>query len=118
MIKILLVLLGGGVGAVLRGLITNLFKKSFPKVTFPLATTVVNLVGCFLIGYISQFDLNDSLKTLIVTGMLGGLTTFSTMMYELIQMLNDDNKPSPYFYIYALVQFVLGLLCCLLGYYV
>ena len=86
--KVLLVMVGGGLGAVSRygiGLLSaRLWGPHFPWGTFS-----VNLVGCFLIGLLFAFVdrarfLTPDLRLLLVTGYLGALTTFSTFALETI----------------------------------
>jgi|GEM_PF-3245019 len=70
----LLVFLGGGVGSALRfG-----FHLYFREATY-LQTLLPNLIGCFLLGIFTQSFIaeQDSLKLMVVFGLLGGLTTFS-----------------------------------------
>ena len=55
MIAILLVMLGGGIGAVLRALVTDICNRKFNS-TIPIATPIVNIIGSFLIGIIMGFQ--------------------------------------------------------------
>jgi CrcB protein len=70
----LLVFLGGGVGSILR----YGFHLYFKETTY-LQTLLPNLIGCFLLGIFTQSFIaeQDSLKLMVVFGLLGGLTTFS-----------------------------------------
>ena len=77
---------GGAIGATFRLLINALVNRHFVN-TFPLGTLAVNLLGSFLIGILfAYFHLNTSLsphlKTFMVTGILGALTTYSTFAIE------------------------------------
>ena len=77
---------GGAIGATLRLLINTTVNKNFAH-SLPLGTLVVNLLGSFLIGMLfAYFHLNTSLsphvKTFMVTGILGALTTYSTFAIE------------------------------------
>ncbi|SFZ98068.1 CrcB protein [hydrothermal vent metagenome] len=77
---------GGAIGATLRLLINTFVNKNFAH-ALPLGTLVVNLLGSFLIGMLfAYFHLNTSLsphlKTFMVTGILGALTTYSTFAIE------------------------------------
>ena len=77
---------GGAIGATLRMLINGTVNKHFVH-PLPLGTLTVNLLGSFLIGMIfAYFHLNTSLsphlKTFMVTGILGALTTYSTFALE------------------------------------
>jgi len=85
--KILLVFLGGGTGSVLRYLVSH---GRFSLVQgFPLATLCVNILGSFLIGFLSAWVartiLTNDLRLLLVVGLCGGFTTFSTFSNEGLQ---------------------------------
>jgi CrcB protein len=90
--NIILVIIGGGIGAVSRYLLTLLATRLFGN-NFPLGTLSVNLCGCFLIGYL--FALADkgvvspAMRLLLMTGFLGGLTTFSTYALESTNFLRN-----------------------------
>lgn len=90
MIDLVWVFLGGGLGAASRWLVSRLSTR-FLGAGFPWGTTIVNLLGCFLIGLVLglvERGLGGKrLKPLAVTGFLGGLTTFSSYAYETIDLL-------------------------------
>ncbi len=86
--KILYVTAGGGLGALSRYGITLLSVKLFSD-RFPFGTLAVNLVGCFLIGFVFALAaekniISPSFRLFFVTGFLGALTTFSTYGIESI----------------------------------
>ncbi|MEJ7540429.1 fluoride efflux transporter CrcB [Staphylococcus intermedius] len=111
--NILFVALGGGIGAVLRALISATSSRLI-KSSFPIATLIVNLMGAFCIGYCVHFAwLSPDMKLFIVTGLLGGFTTFSTLTLELFQMLNSKLWIS--FFIYSTLQYVGCFVFCFLG---
>ena len=56
----------------------------------PLGTLLVNLAGCFCIGATLVFRLPEFWKLLLVTGFLGGLTTFSTFAAELVTQMQQE----------------------------
>lgn len=90
MIGILLIALGGALGSVLRfGVITLTYK--FLDILFPWGTIFANLIGCFCIGIIwgilDTFDEPKNLKLFLITGLLGGFTTFSSFALENFNML-------------------------------
>jgi CrcB protein len=81
---ILAVGIGGALGATARyGLDRLLTMHS----AFPWSTFVVNLVGCFLIGWFSQTlaDSPDWLRDGMIVGLVGGFTTFSTFAYQALE---------------------------------
>jgi fluoride exporter len=86
--KLLLVMVGGSLGAASRYGISLLTVKMWGT-RFPWGTVTVNLVGCFLIGLL--FGLSDrvrlltpDMRLLLITGFLGALTTFSTFSMETV----------------------------------
>lgn len=90
MIKSLLVIcVGASVGAVLRWLISLVLNPVFSGL--PLGTLTVNLIGGFCIGLVFGFlalypDISPLWRLLVVTGFLGGLTTFSSFSAEIAGM--------------------------------
>ena len=95
--KILLVMVGGSIGAFARYAVTLAANKLFgPK--FPWGTLTVNLVGCFLIGLAFALADRSSLmgprvRMFFVTGFLGALTTFSTFALESVNNARDGLMP-------------------------
>jgi fluoride exporter len=89
-LRILLIFLGGGAGSVLRYLAGGWFQKLAPQSQFPLGTMLVNVIGCFLIGFISEILLTYSLHTnyrfALILGVLGGFTTFSAFGWETLNL--------------------------------
>lgn len=90
--KILLVLLGGSIGALSRFGVSFLAAKVLGE-RFPWGTLIVNLVGCFLIGLAYAWGergfgiMNPSVRLFFMTGYLGALTTFSTFGLETVTAL-------------------------------
>ena len=88
----LLVGIGGAVGSVLRFWITGLTQGAAAGTTlgvFPVGTLVVNVAGCLLIGALAQlWELRSSFsaeaRALLMTGFLGGFTTFSAFANETV----------------------------------
>jgi fluoride exporter len=107
----LFIIIGGGLGALFRYLSNNLINSSF-KINFPLGTFFVNCVGALLIGFfISIFDrynINIKYKLLIITGFLGGYTTFSAYSLETVQFLCNGNIKQ------ALLNILLNNIACIL----
>lgn len=78
--------IGGAVGAVARGLTCNAFDK-FWKKKFPLAVFVINVIGCAIIGLMSEIhNLNRDLSLAITTGFCGGFTTWSTFASQTLKL--------------------------------
>ena len=114
MIRNLLVVgLGGGFGSIARYLTQKWFNEIYPH-PFPWGTLSVNLVGCFLIGVIYGISektslLSPQMRLLLVTGLCGGFTTFSTFAFENMTLLRSGDNL--YFIIYTLASVVLGIAC-------
>ncbi|SCS33817.1 fluoride efflux transporter FluC [Staphylococcus caeli] len=115
MINVLLVMLGGGIGAVIRAAITNICNAKSNYI-IPIGTPIVNIVGSMLIGLFMGMALHVTwLNAFLVVGILGGLTTFSTLSSELVQLLTIE-KNIKYFIIYSILQYGTSFLACFLGY--
>ncbi|MBB1073711.1 fluoride efflux transporter CrcB [Rhodoferax sp. 4810] len=94
MSAILPISLGAAFGAVLRWLLSTRLNSLFPML--PPGTLVANLVGGYLVGVaISYFalhvDLPPQWRLLVITGFLGGLTTFSTFSAEVVTQIQQGN---------------------------
>ncbi len=80
---------GGFVGAILRFLISGWVQKSAGGF-FPVGTLGVNVLGSFVIGFAALYFesvVAPHQKAIVITGMLGALTTFSTFSLETVIML-------------------------------
>ena len=107
-LTIIAVASGGAIGATLRLLINGTVNKYFVH-ALPLGTLVVNLLGSLIIGMLfAYFHLNTSLsphlKTFIITGILGALTTYSTFAIESFFLLESGD------YTHAFANMALNLL--------
>jgi len=97
--NLMLVFAGGGIGALFRYMI-SLFVKNTSS-GFPTSTFWVNVTGCFLIGIlfsVLKMD-NQNLRLLLIVGLLGGFTTFSSFGMETIQLFNSGNYRIAFFYV-------------------
>ncbi len=91
--KLLVVLLGGAVGAACRYGVSTAAARLYGE-AFPWGTLCVNLVGCFFIGLafslgVERTLLSPSFRLFLVTGFLGALTTFSTYALESMNFARD-----------------------------
>ncbi len=95
-----MVLMGAAVGGLARYVIGSAvlqrFAARFPENVFPMGTLVVNVTGCFLIGilmtlFVNRGDPNPGLRLLLVTGVLGGYTTFSSFAWESFEAIEKEN---------------------------
>jgi fluoride exporter len=89
--EIAAVFAGGGLGSVARAALGVAFPHS--PTQWPWPTFIVNIVGAFLLGYFAtrlqeRLPLSSYRRPLLGTGLCGGLTTFSTMQVEIVEMLD------------------------------
>ena len=87
------VAIGGALGCVVRWLLGNALNLMFPAI--PPGTLAANLIGAYLVGIsIAYFgahpDLPPQWRLLVITGFLGGLTTFSSFSGEVVLLLRQD----------------------------
>lgn len=106
--NLILVALGGMTGSVLRYLVSLLIKSD----SFPYATLVVNIIGCFVIGLVLTITLNSKtdlqqLRLFVATGICGGFTTFSAFSAECILLLQQQKFFTALTYI--LISVITGL---------
>jgi len=109
--NILLVGLGGGIGSIVRYLCQKWVNESYQH-NFPLATFLVNVFGCLLIGILYALGekgniLSAQTRLLLVTGFCGGFTTFSTFAFENMNLMRIGDIS--YFLLYAIGSVVLGI---------
>ncbi|MFM9961477.1 MAG: fluoride efflux transporter CrcB [Planctomycetaceae bacterium] len=95
---VLLVAIGGAIGAVARHASNELCRRWLENTLgrfWPLSTLLVNAVGCFAIGFLMALhrreQLSDEWRLLLVTGGLGGLTTFSAFSFETLMLAREDS---------------------------
>ena len=90
----------------------------FSELKFPTATFLVNIIGSFLIGlliaYFSKSE-NNILKLLLVTGLCGGFTTFSTFSNESFLLIKNNELLLAFLYISF--SLVVGILATFAGYF-
>lgn len=114
--KLLLVWLGGGLGAVARyGLSVQLHH--WFGFSFPYGTLGVNVLGCFVMGIVIHLladpTAHADLRLLVITGILGGFTTFSAFGLESVTMLKNGDSLGAMGYV--MLSVVLGLAAVWLG---
>ncbi|NRD74282.1 fluoride efflux transporter CrcB [Shewanella sp. VB17] len=108
--NILLVALGGSIGAVFRYLLSILMLQLFGS-SFPFGTLLVNIMGSFMMGSIYALgqvsEVSPELKALVGVGLLGALTTFSTFSNETLLLIQSGS------WLKALLNITLNLCLCL-----
>jgi CrcB protein len=115
--RILLVALGGAMGSVMRYVTSTLAGVWF-GVEFPYGTLIVNLSGALVIGLVQEVGrdallIPDSARIFLTTGMMGGLTTYSTFSYETVRLMEAGAWPQAWINIVVTTGMCLGL--CFLG---
>ena len=111
MMKVFLVGIGGFIGASSRYLMTIVISR-FISSTFPYGTLLCNIIGAFLIGIFMAISstynwMSNEVRLFLTTGILGGLTTFSTFSYETISLFETGE------YIMATINIIGSIILCL-----
>ena len=92
--SVLSIAAGASLGALLRWVLANQFNPLFPAL--PMGTLAANLLGGYLIGvavawFATQPGLPPQVRLFVITGFLGGLTTFSTFSAEVVTALQNGH---------------------------
>ena len=112
--KLFFVFVGGGIGSVLR-YATNSILRVY--VIGQLGTVLVNVIGSFVFGILVSIgkDRSEYFNLFLLTGLLGGFTTFSQFSYDVVTL---QNNRSLYSIIYILSSVLLSISMELLGIYI
>jgi fluoride exporter len=90
--KYLLVMAGAAVGGLARFLLATAINARYPQRIW-YGTVLVNITGCFLIGVVMTFliqrNAHPNWRLLLVVGVLGGYTTFSSFTWETYALVKD-----------------------------
>lgn len=105
----LLVFIGGGLGSLLRFIIAILFGKT--TLSLPWATLSSNVLSCFMFAgliylYQEKNLIPDNYKHLVLIGICGGLSTFSTFSYETFELVKQGMTT------WALINVVVSFVLC------
>jgi CrcB protein len=86
--------------------------------SFPWSTLIINLSGSFLIGWVLRASLEGAIspegRLFLAMGLLGGYTTFSTLSYELLTLVQGGEAGKAFFYAFSSLG--LGFFAVWLGY--
>lgn len=113
MTKLLLVFLGGGLGAMSRFLVTTALAGKLGN--FPLGTLAANFFGCLLMGLVVGILAGryESIRLFVAVGFLGGFTTFSSFSAETLALIQGGQIFSAA--VNVIVSVVAGLIACAVG---
>ncbi|NWG06429.1 MAG: fluoride efflux transporter CrcB [Chloroflexi bacterium] len=114
LLSVMYVALGGALGSVSRYLL-GIWTQSISKsIDFPYGTLTVNLIGCFVIGFLTQLAeargiFTPEMRSFVFIGILGGFTTFSSFGNDTMNLLRDGETITALANIGANVIFGLAL---------
>jgi CrcB protein len=91
--RLILIGMGGFVGTVARYWLSGVVARRYGE-TFPLGTLVINLIGCFITGSVfylteERFLIGPTVRTVMLIGLLGGFTTFSSYGLQTFTLLRE-----------------------------
>jgi CrcB protein len=117
MTKWLILIVAGSIGTIARYLVSET-TNGLLGAKFAYGTLAVNLIGCFLIGFLislseSKFALTPNLRLFLIVGLLGAFTTFSAFMLETSNLIKEGHSGLALLYVLASV--VVGFLIFRLG---
>jgi CrcB protein len=116
---VLLAGFGGFVGAAARFGVSRALALRLPEALFPWGTTLaVNIIGCLLIGLLAGLDeriglLSAESRVFLITGVLGGFTTFSAFGMDIVMLQRKEAVPLAIAYL--LLSVVIGILAVWVG---
>lgn len=115
--NILAIAVGAAIGANLRYSL-SLWAAQRWGASFPYGTLLVNVIGSFVIGFVlvlatTRLSLSEPMRLLIVTGLLGGFTTFSSLSFEAYTLITNGSWQAAGIYLAG--SFGLGMIGVFLG---
>ena len=115
--SVILVLIGGGVGAVLREFMMLVVPTPTDK--FPLDILVANVVASFMLGYVTALYrrkvVSEGVDLLIGPGVTGGLSTFSSFAYGTVVLMLSSAASALVASVYVLTSLMLGYFAVIAG---
>lgn len=111
--RLIIIGAGGFIGSVIRFLLSGFIQKISNLVSFPIGTLVVNLIGCFVFGFLLQLAELHNIFTgegrmFTFVGVLGGFTNFSTFSNESFNLLQAGDNTYAMLSLFAHFFFGLG----------
>ncbi|MBN2189704.1 MAG: fluoride efflux transporter CrcB [Candidatus Aureabacteria bacterium] len=117
MLRFFYVAVGGALGAMLRYIVSGWSHRIFPNI-LPWGTLIVNVSGSLIIGILwAVFEgtiVSQNTRLLLLVGVLGSYTTFSSFSLESLNLFRDSEYG--FFFLNILSNLVLGLGCVFAGY--
>ena len=106
---------GGAVGSILRYLVQIQCTHWFGS-RFPLGTLIINTIGSLLIGFLfivllERYSVSSEIRLALMTGLLGGFTTFSAFSLETIDLIQQGS------FLSAASNIILSVVLCLTACY-
>lgn len=108
--------IGGAIGAIARVALSRVLPITFMEI--PLPILFINIIGCLIMGLLTEFmalywSVSESVRYLLISGFLGGFTTFSSFALEFGLLFEKNLQLSAM--IYATFSVVLSLIFFFIG---
>ena len=117
----LYVAFGGAIGSIARHEVGNAIARVSPTHVTPYATALVNLIGCFVIGFLAglvashRMTVSPGVRAFVFVGILGGFTTFSSFGLDTFSLAHGGRPGAAV--VNVLVQVVAGCVLVAAGYF-